>query len=117
MGAIPSMGLIAGEPVTIERVRVTYDDDAERREEVAREEVAALVEPLSASALDAEGRPGGARTSIRAHIPKSYTESLAGCRIVWRGHRYEVVGDPQPYGAAHVPGRYDRAAEAVRVDG
>lgn len=75
-----------------------------------------LVAPSSTSDLGAD-RPEGDRTEIELHFPKSYTSSLRGCKVLWRGDEWAVQGDPQPYAAALTPGDWDRTARAVRVDG
>lgn len=49
------------------------------------------------------------------HFPKTWTGSLAGCRIrTPDGLEWDVVGDPQPYMAANCPTRWNRKVLAER---
>lgn len=73
-----------------------------------------LAQPNGTSDLDAE-RPDGVKASFVFHFPKSYEASLKGCRVLYRGRRWRVVGDPQKLPAA--PGPFDRSAAAEACDG
>lgn len=82
----------------------------------AEEVTGVLPQPGGTSDLD-EGRPEGLRVDMTFHFPRTYPKSLKGRRIAYAGRVYEVVGDPQPYLSGACPGPWDRAAEAVAVDG
>lgn len=70
-----------------------------------------------AGGLDAGGRTRGTRDTITAHFPKTYTESLSGCRLEAYGRCWDVIGDPQPHLDHLAPGRWNRTVVARRVDG
>lgn len=78
--------------------------------------VEVLVVPGTSTELD-ETRPDGVRVAYTLHFPKSYRASLRGCMVRIRGFDYRVVGDPQPYTDANVPGHWNRPVEAEAVDG
>ena len=74
-----------------------------------------LVTPGPTSDMDAS-RPDGVTVACTMHLPKSYTASVEGCRVMlpepWHEEGgYRVVGRPLPYMAANTPGRWNRAAE------
>lgn len=60
--------------------------------------------------IDAE-RPEGVSVVMTFHFPKAYTKSLKGCRIVYAGKTYSVVGDPQPYLDENTPAQWNRPVE------
>lgn len=62
------------------------------------------------------GTSGAASTSVEFHFPRGYGESLAGAWIEWRRRLFQVVGDPQPYLEANVPGRWTMPAKATARD-
>ena len=78
--------------------------------------VSVVVAPGTTADLDAS-RPEGTSVVMTLHFPKSYTDSLRGCRVRVRGVEYSVVGDPQPYMAENTPGPYNRPVEVERVVG
>lgn len=59
------------------------------------------------------GMSGAASTSVEFHFPRGYGESLAGAWLKWRGRMFQVMGDPQPYLEANVPGRWTMPAKAT----
>lgn len=65
------------------------------------EEGAALVvvDPTSGAPLTDTNRPAGTTAAVTAHFPETYEGSLRGRRVVLRGRTWDVVGDPEPYGA------------------
>ncbi len=79
-------------------------------------ECEAVVAPGSTSELDAS-RPNGCKVSYTIHMPKTWERSLRGATVEVRGKSYRVVGDPQPYTAANVPGAYGMPVEVEAVDG
>ena len=112
------LGPFQGEPVTVIREQVTYDDLGEPTYgEPEREQISnVLVQPGSTADLDAT-RPNGVEVSFTLHFPKTYTKPLKGCRIEVRGNAYEVIGDPQSYTEANTPGGWNLPVEVKRVDG
>lgn len=81
-----------------------------------RVECAVVVAPGSTSELDAS-RPNGVRVSLTLHLPKTWERPLKGATVELRGRTYRVIGDPQPYTAANVPGPYNMPVEVEAVDG
>lgn len=75
-----------------------------------------LTQPGSTADLDSS-RPEGVSVDMTFHFPKGYTGSLKGCRIVYGGRAYRVIGDPQPYLDALTPGEWNRPVETEAVDG
>ena len=115
---LPDFGLIAGEAVTVRTPTVGYDEHME--EVVTWDEaiVANVVVTPGATSDVLEGtRPDGTRVAFTLGFPKSFTAPLRGCRCVVRGIECAVIGDPQPYTAANVPGTWNYTAEVERVDG
>lgn len=111
------LGIFAGETVEVVRSTVSYDELGEPvYGEPERERIEVLVCPGSTSDLDAT-RPNGVEVVFTLHFPKTYTESLQGCRVEVRGGTYEVIGDPQPYTVANTPGAWNLSVEVKRVDG
>ena len=104
----------------VEVVRPVYGEPdrlGEPTVEWATETVSGVLpQPGGSDDLDAS-RPDGDRAYMTFHFPKGYAESLRGCRIRHLGREYRVLGDPQPYLADATPGPFDRAVEAVAVDG
>lgn len=78
--------------------------------------VSVVVAPGATSSLGAE-RPEGVSVAMTLHFPKTYRESLRGCRVRVRGTVYRVVGDPQPYTEENTPGLYNRPVEVEAVHG
>lgn len=62
------------------------------------------------------GTSGAASTSVEFHFPKGYGGGLARAWLKWRGRVFQVVGDPQPYPEANVPGRWAMPAKATARD-
>ena len=110
------LSLLPTEDVAVERPAVVGEDPHGcpvtefRSERVA----GVLAQPAGTSDL-AAGRPNGAKASITFHFPRTYAASLKGCRVLYRGRRWRVVGDPQKLPSA--PGPFDRAAVAEACDG
>lgn len=76
-----------------------------------------VVTPGSTSDVLDSTRPDGTRVAFTLGFPKTFTAPLRGCRVLVRGIECAVVGDPQPYTAANVPGAWNYTAEVERVDG
>lgn len=109
-------------PISAETVTFTFEtcelDDLGEPTGTGSERVEceAVVAPGSTSELDAS-RPSGCKVSYTLHLPKTWERSLRGATVEVRGKEYRVVGDPQPYTAANVPGAYNMPVEVEAVDG
>lgn len=110
--------MIFGETVEVVRPVVEYDELNEPVEGEPETELVdnVLVAPGSTTDMD-EKRPQGVSVVFTLHFPKTYTKPLRGCQIKVRGTLYEVVGDPQPYTEANVPGDWSMPVEVMRHDG
>lgn len=118
LSALPDLGLIRGETVTVRMPTASYDEHMEQAE--SWEEAAVLnvvVAPGSTANVAGSARPDGTRVEFTLGFPKSFTAPLRGCRVVVRGTEYAVIGDPQPLTSGNVPGPWDRTAEVEAVDG
>lgn len=109
---------IKGETVTVIRPCVERDELGEPIEgEPERENVEnVLVAPGATGDMD-ETRPQGVSVVFTLHFPKGYGKPLRGCEVEVRGIPHEVVGDPQPYTEANVPGPWSMPVEVTRKDG
>lgn len=110
--------MIRGEQVIVQRaVEVGKNSRNEPRYEWQDEPVDNVIcvpGPL-ADVSDAT-RPRGVRVEWSLYWPKTYTKSLAGCRVIIRaGKPLNIIGDPQAYTDA--PTRWNRPSEAGRTDG
>jgi hypothetical protein len=77
-----------------------------------------LVAPGPREDIDKTSRPAGVIVRWSLYFPRSYTASLDRCRVIVRGQDpCPVVGDPQPYGDATKPTRWNRPVELSRADG
>lgn len=65
-----------------------------------------VVDPTQGASLTDTNRPAGTTATVTAHFPETYTGSLRGRRVELRGRTWDVVGDPEPYGAGVLG--YDR---------
>lgn len=75
-----------------------------------------LVTPGPRDDIDDSARPAGVRVMWSLMWPKTFTGSLAGCRVIVRGSEpLKIIGDPQPFASA--PTRWNRPSEAGRIDG
>ena len=117
---LPDFGLLPKTSVTVLRPNPTGGTDpfgAPVEGEPAEEEVdGALVTPGATADLDAS-RPEGVSLALTIHFPRGYGKSLKGCTIEYAGEAYRVIGDPQPYMEAGVPGPWAMTVEVERVDG
>lgn len=72
-----------------------------------------LVEPGATANLEAS-RPEGVQVVYTLHFPKSFTESLEGCKVElpnpWNGV-YRVIGNPGRYMDANTPTRWNMPVE------
>ncbi|OUN47316.1 hypothetical protein B5G20_04950 [Collinsella sp. An7] len=110
--------LLTGETVTVLTPTVSYDAHGDRSVAWADTEVGnVLVAPSSTADVEDTTRPDGTRASFTLGFPKTFTASLRGCHVIVRGVECAVVGDPQPYTAANVPGAWNYTAEVERVNG
>lgn len=76
-----------------------------------------LLAPASPEDVAGSIRPEGVKVRFRLHFPKTYTQSLRGCRVKVRGQWMQVVGDPQPYQDANTPGAWNRPVDVEEVKG
>ena len=118
LGPLPDFGLIAGETVTVRTPTIGYDEHMEVVESwSARPVENVIVTPGTTSDVLDSTRPDGTRVAFTLGFPKTFTASLRGCRVTVRGIECAVIGDPQLYTAANVPGAWNYTAEVERVDG
>ena len=116
--AIPDLGLIRGESVTVRTPTNSYD---EHMEEVTTWDEATVgnvvVHPGATSDVLESTRPDGTRVAFTLGFPKGFSEPLRGCHVVVRGVECAVIGDPRPHTPGNVPGPWNYTAEVARVDG
>lgn len=112
------MAVIRGIQVEVVRTTTSLDDHGNEVPGVESYELVNNVLPAPTSTSDlSETRPNGDRVDIVFHFPKTYKRSLRGTFIEYNGVRYSVLGDPQAYLDSLTPLDWDRAVEAVVVDG
>lgn len=75
-----------------------------------------VIDPYTYDEMD-ETRPDGITSSFTLHFPRGYSGDLRGALVTVRGKEYRVVGDPQPYTEANVPGSWTMPVKVVRHDG
>lgn len=110
--------MIRGETVVVERpTEVGRNSRNEPRFEWTPEDVDnVLVFPGPLADVADAARPAGVRVEWSLYWPKTYTKSLAGCRVRIRGGEpVTIIGDPHEY--IQAPGRWNRPSEAGRTDG
>lgn len=112
------MRLISGVDVTVTRRERAGTDryNAPVYKDVEETVGNVLPQPGSTTDLDAS-RPEGVRVAMTFHFPKGYGKRLKGATVAYGGREYRVVGDPQPYLAANVPGEWGMPVETEAVDG
>lgn len=76
-----------------------------------------LVAPSGTADLEPGMHPDGDAVTLTLHFPKAFTGSLRSARLAVRGVMYEVVGDPQPYTDANVPGAWNRPVQVRLIEG
>lgn len=115
--ALPDLGLIDSEAVTVVSFPVERDDLGEPVfGEPERTEVpGCFVQPGATADLDAT-RPNGVSVAFTVYMSDPGF-SLRGCAMEVRGRRYEVVGDPHPSTPENVPGGRNLQVEVTRSDG
>ncbi|MCC4906969.1 hypothetical protein [Microbacterium sp. cx-59] len=110
--------MIRGETVVVERsTEVARNSRNEPRYEWTPETVEnVLVFPGPLADVPDAARPTGVRVEWSLYWPKTYTKSLAGCRVRIRGGEpVTIIGDPHEY--IQAPTRWNRPSEAGRTDG
>lgn len=112
--------MIHGERVTVfAQVKGSEDSygvpSVEYRAQRAIENV--LVAPSGTADLEPGMHPDGDAVTLTLHFPKAFTGSLRSARLAVRGVMYEVVGDPQPYTDANVPGAWNRTVQVRLIEG
>lgn len=111
---------IKGEPITLLAPTIAYD---ENKDEVTTWTETELENVLFASPsteqVDEAMRLYGVHAQFTLHFPKTFTESLRGCKVYRpRDQRtYTIAGDPQPYPVELCPTPWNREAIAGWVDG
>lgn len=78
-----------------------------------------LIAPGATADLEAS-RPEGVQVAYSLHFPKTFSESLEGCKIELPapyGGVYRVIGKPSPYMGANTPTRWNTPVEVERADG
>lgn len=115
--------LIQGTQVIVSRpVTIGKDSMGEPIEEWVSEAVEnVLFQPgggqdVTTYDLDAD-RPNGVEIAVTFHFPKSYNESLRGCKITYLDKVYRVIGNPQPYMVDNTPGDWNYAVRCEAVYG
>lgn len=109
---------MTGETVTVQRsTEVGRNSRNEPRYDWVDEDVDnVLVTPGPLADVDDATRPAGVRVEWSLIWPKTYTASLAGCRVIVRGGTASnIIGDPQAFPRS--PTQWDRPSEAGRTDG
>ena len=107
-----------GEQVTVWTPTTTYDasmDAVTTWNETLVSDV--LVDPTTGSDVEDNVRLDGTRARMKLHFPKTFSDSLRGCKVTVRGRDYRVIGDPQPYTDANTPTRWHMPADVEGVDG
>ena len=105
--------MIKGDSVNVLRfVNTGTDDMGEPVQEWQTETVEdVLFAPSSTEDVGAE-RPNGDAVVVTFHFPKTYTQSLRGCKIEYAGSTYAVQGDPHGYMIENCPTRWNRTVTA-----
>lgn len=76
-----------------------------------------LVQPGTDADSSDSNRPDGVTVVMTLHFPKTFNQSMRGCKVDVRGDCYDVVGDPQCYTAESTPTRWNYPVEVTRTDG
>ena len=117
---LPDFGLLPSTSVTVVRPSESGSTDpfgSPIAGDSVRETVnGVLVTPGATADLDAS-RPEGASVALTVHFPRGYGKPLKGCVVEYAGEPYRVIGDPQPYMEAGVPGSWALPVEVERIDG
>lgn len=115
---IPNVQLISGCDVEVLRpVKTGTDRFGAPVVEMQAEAVANVLPQPERSSDIGEDRPQGSSVSMVFHFPKGYSQSLKGCVISYDDKKYRVLGDPQPWFEANVPGTWNMKVETEAVDG
>lgn len=75
-----------------------------------------LYVPTGTEDLEAS-RPEGVEVVATFCFPKDYSRDLQGCRILYGGRDYKVIGQPNHYLPENVPSRWDMTVECEDYDG
>lgn len=118
MALLEGISFIAGTTVELKRPVIAGTTEFNEQLSDYESEMVSnvLVAPSSTSDLEA-ARPNGAKIALTFHFPKTYTQSLKDCLLVYEGREYKVIGDPQAYMQENTPSIWNRAATAEVVDG
>ena len=114
------MALFKGEPVTIKTPIITYD---ENKDEVATWTEIELDNVLfgrpTTEQVDEAMRLYGVHAQYTLGIPKTFTDSLRGCKVYRPrdGRTYTIAGDPMPIPPEICQTPWNREAIAGWVDG
>jgi hypothetical protein len=105
--------MIKGESVCVLRfVETGKDGMGEPVQEWQSETVEDVLFSPSSTADGSVERPNGDTLIVTFHFPKTYTQSLRGCRIEYAGNTYSVQGDPQAYMIDNCPTQWNRTVTA-----
>lgn len=112
---------MVGKTITVQRPSYSYDASKNEITTWKDESVEnVLVAPVSAADIQELDRTHGTKARIRLGFPKTYSDSLRGCRIVpgdpFPG-TYAVIGDPMPNMVENCPTEWWYTAEAEACDG
>lgn len=114
------MALFKGESVTVKTPIIAYD---ENKDEVATWTEVELDNVLfgrpSTEQVDEAMRLYGVHAQYVLGIPKTFTDSLRGCKVYRPrdGRTYMIAGDPMPIPSEICPTPWNREAIAGWVDG
>lgn len=115
---LPGISLITGETVTVRTPVYSIDEHNEQVTRWVDTEVEnVVVAPGSTADVEDSTRPYGTRAAFTLGLPKAFSASLRGCRVVVRGTECAVIGDPQPNAVANCPTAWWYTAEVEAVDG
>lgn len=107
-----------GEQVTVWTPATTYDasmDAVVTWTSTVVQDV--LIDPSTGSDVEDNIRLDGTRARLRLHFPKTFNDSLRGCKVTVRGTDYNVIGDPKPYTDENTPTRWHLPADVEVVNG
>ena len=113
--------MIKGVSVTVKRPSSTTDDRFGNPVVTYTDETVnnVLVSPGATADLEA-ARPDGVTVDMTLHFPKSYTNTLEGCRVVlpapWSA-TYDVIGAPSPYIDVNTPTPWHMPVEVTAAHG
>ena len=107
--------MIKGETVTVKLLKGEARDPlgaiTNEYEEVTVDDV--LVAPSDNYDDEFDVNGTGFKTTYDVFFPKTFDKGVHGAIVVIRGSEYRVVGNPQRYIEANVPGKWNLRAKVV----